>query len=168
MYDSLALFMPSNLGETRLIIGIAPGLGENLRKRAALDPFYRRNGEDHIIAGYNCLILVNNVKDAQQAVIKMSRDLEKEPGCPIQSNRIFFLPLFAGVGYKITLEPEKTYERPIIRVDYRPEDHVKSLTCKIYVSNLVQLQEALFIHERNLIQKQSQVLKQRRDGADER
>lgn len=159
MYKCLPLFVPSNLGETELHMGISPGLGEHMINPVELRTVYKKNnGKDHIFSGYYSFIWVDSVKDAQRAVIKLSRELEKHWAGPIQSDRMYFLPLFEQVGYSLTVNPQKHHEHPVIRVAHYPEDPKRTWNCEIYTSNLVQLQEALFSHERNLLKKRLQVL----------
>lgn len=103
MYKCTPLYMPSNLGETELHIGISPGFGDHMRSPVELRAVYKRNGTESHFDGYNSFIWVNGVKDAQRAIIELSRQLEKHCIRPIQSERIYFLPLFSKVGYDITV-----------------------------------------------------------------
>lgn len=161
MYECTPLYMPSNLGETELHIGISPGFGDHMLNNVELRTVYEKSGERRFI-GYHSFIWVNSVMDAQRAFIKLSQQLEKHYKEPIQSDRIYFLPLFSKVGYGITVTPKKRHERPVIRVAHYPKDPVRTWNCEIYTSNLVQLQEALFSHERNLLKKRLQILDQQR------
>ena len=163
MSDCLALYVPSNLGETNLYIGIASGWG-NQRKPFTLDTIEKGKGKGCIFDGYKCFIMANNVRDAQQGVIQMSRQLEERCAGPIQSNRLYFLPLFKGICYQFAVDPKKQRVRPSVRVYHYPQSPAKEWICKICASNLVQLQEALFSHEQNLLKKWVQVLNQRRGG----
>ncbi|MBD5153087.1 MAG: hypothetical protein HDT16_11695 [Oscillibacter sp.] len=150
MKDCLPLIVPSNLGETNLRIGIDKGSRSNIPNHVELRSVYRRNGTDYIFDGHRCFIWVKNIKDAQKAAVEMSRQLEERETHSIQSDRIYFLPLLDGVAYKIELDSKKPHKRPIVRVGFCPDG---SLICRIYVSSLVQLQETLFSHERNLVKK---------------
>lgn len=160
MYDCIPLFVPSNLGETKLFINIEPGLNENEPNISEITGMNKGQDETYRFEGHSCFVRDNTVAKAQQTVIRLSKQLEKHPYHSIQSDRLYFLPLFAGVGYDINVETAKHYARPIIRIGYCQED--LTWTCKIYASNLIQLQEALFSHERNLLKKRLQVLNQRR------
>ena len=159
MYKCTPLYMPSNLGETELHMCIAPGMGDHILNPVELETVHEKTAERRL-KGYYSFVWVDNVKDAQRAVIKLSKRLEKHYKEPIQSDRIYFLPLFSKVGYGITVTPKKRHKRPIIRVAHYPQDPVRIWSCEIYCSNLVQLQEALFSHERNLLKKRLQILGQ--------
>lgn len=165
MYKCTPLFMPSNLGETELHIGISPGLGDHMLNPVELSTVYKRDGKESHFEGFYSFIWVDNVRDAQRAVIKLARELNKHWAGPIQSDRIYLLPLFAQVGYSLTVTPKKHHERPVIRVAHYPQDPVRTWNCEIYTSSLVQLQEALFDHERNLLKKRLQILDQQRAKA---
>lgn len=164
MYECIPLYIPSNLGGTELHIGISPGFGDHMLNPVELRTVYEKRGERRFI-GYHSFIWVNSVKDAQRAVIRLSRQLEKHPMGPIQSDRIYLLPLFIKVGYIFNVTPKKRHERPIIRVTHYPQDPVRTWNCEIYASNLIQLQEALFSHERNLLKKRLQILGPQRSEA---
>lgn len=167
MYEYAPLFIPSNLGETKLCIGISPTFDKNVTESSILERHTGCN-EAHHFDGYSCFMWAANVKLAQQKVIDFSHKLEQAPMQPVQSDRIYFMPLFGNISYGLFVDRNRHCDRPFTRVSRCPDKPEQPWHCKIIASNLVQLQEALFIHEKNLIQKQSQVLKQRRDGADER
>lgn len=159
MSDCIPLFVPSNLGETKLYIGISStfcGIGT----RSSIWENYVGTDEACHLDCYSCSMFVPNVKLAQQKVIDLSRKLEQEFTYPIQSDRIFFLPLFANVSYGISVTPKRHCERPVVRVLHCPDKPEQPWKVKIIASNLVQLQKALFSHEQNLLRKQMQVLKE--------
>lgn len=161
MYKCTPLYMPSNLGETELFICISPGWGGRMPD-PELWSLYEGDGKERHFERYRSSLFADNVKMAQKAATKLSRELEKECAHPIQSDRLYFLPLFDQVGYGLTVTPKKQHKRPVIRVKYYPDDPVRTWNCEIYTSSLVQLQEALFDHERNLLKKRLQVLDQQR------
>ncbi len=162
MYKCTPLYIPSNLGETDLFICISPGIGERMQKASSIWEKRRRSDETHCFEGYNCFIWAESVRTAQKEVIGFSRQLERHPRHPIQSDRLYFLPLFDQVGYGHTVTPKKQHKRPVIQVSYYPNDPKRTWNCEIYTSSLVQLQEALFDHERNLLKKRLQILDQQR------
>lgn len=161
MYKCIPLYMPSNLGETKLHICISPGFG-GIPDTSNLWENHKGADETYRFEGYVCYIWAATVKVVQRKVASFSKELERKPTHAIQSDRLYFLPLFANVGYAISVTPQKHHERPVIRVGYYPDDPKRTWICEIYVSNLVQLQEALFDHERNLLKKWLQVLDQQR------
>lgn len=160
MYKCIPLFVPSNLGETELSIGISPSHGIRALNPVELRGKYKKDGKECSIEGYHSFIWVNSVVEAQKAVIELSRQLEKCLTHSIQSDRLYFLPLFDQIGYNLIVTPNKPHQRPVIRVACRPQHSVWTWKCAIYTSNLVQLQEALFSHERNLLKKRLLVLEQ--------
>ncbi|MDE6936436.1 MAG: hypothetical protein K2P26_12575 [Oscillospiraceae bacterium] len=161
MYVCTPLYVPSNLGETELHIGISPGIG-NMLNPCDLMMDNKLVDKKYEFVGFTCFIWTETVKAAQRGIIKKSRELEKHLKYPIQSDRFYFLPLFDNVGYKLTVTHKKNHERPVIRVAYYPNDPKRTWNCEIYTSSLVQLQEALFDHERNLLKKRLQALDQQR------
>lgn len=164
MYVCTPLFVPSNLGETELHIGISPVIGR-IRNNCELIMDGKFVEGNFNFTGFTCFIWTETFKAAQRGIIKKSRELEKHLAHPIQSDRLYFLPLFDNVGYKLTVTHKKNHERPVIRVAYYPNDPKRTWNCEIYASSLVQLQEALFSHERNLLKKRLQVLDQQRARA---
>lgn len=162
MYDYIPLFVPSNLGETKLNIIIDPGLDGNEPNFSKLQEHHKGHDETYCFEGFYCNIWTKTAETAQRTALRLSRQLEKHPYHPVQSDRLYFLPLFDKVNYSLTVTPKAHHKRPVIRIVPRTENHLRLWTCKIYASNLVQLQEALFSHEQNLLKKQLQVLNQQR------
>lgn len=153
MKDCSPLLVPSNLGETKLFLYISErnvAVRDNLMKCTnGYEETYRNNG-------FHCSIYAADVRSAQQKIIQFSRKLEQES---IQSDRLYFLPLFTGINYRVWMDPKRHCNCPAIRVSYSQEN--QRYDCKIYASDLTQLQEALFVHEKNLLKKRQQVLKQK-------
>lgn len=162
MYHCVPLFVPSNLGETELSIKIAPRFDENVQNISGLQEHCHGFNETYHFEGFSCLVMANTVRKAQQTVCRLSKQLERNTSYPIQSDRLYFLPLFVNVCYDLTVAPKIHHERPVIRIEHCPDNPLKTWTCKIYASNLVQLQKALFSHEQNLLKKRLQVLNHRR------
>lgn len=162
MYDCVPLFVPSNLGETELSIRIAPEFDESARSLSGIKEYHKGFNETYRFDGFSCFIQAETVRKAQQTVNRFSKQLEEHTSHPVQSDRLYFLPLFVNVCYRLTVAPKIHHERPVIRIEHCPDNLLKTWTCKIYTSNLVQLQEALFSHEQNLLKKRLQVLNQRR------
>ena len=158
MYDYIPLFIPSNLGEVDLHICISPGRPDHVTNPCILRTQSKRVGKEYHFDWYFCFVWVNDVRTAQRESIRLSRELESTPFHPIQSNRVYLLPLFSKVGYSLVVNQRKPKAHPIIRVSHHPEDKKRPWECEIYATNLAQLQEALFVHERNLLKKRLQVL----------
>lgn len=163
MYDCVPLFVPSNLGETKLDISIDPSYEKFAFDISELKKRCKVVDKTSHFDWYFCFIRAKNVKTAQQTVNRLSKQLEERPGHSIQSDRLYLLPLFTKVSYILSVNQSIHYEHPVIRTSYCTEEPLRPWTCKIYASNLVQLQEALFSHERNLLKKQLQVLNQKRN-----
>lgn len=155
MYKCTPLYVPSNLGETELFITISPSFAK------MQDSSKLWEGRQGLV----CFIWADTVKAAQRKVAAFSKELERKPIHAIQSDRIYFLPLFDQVGYGLTVTQKKQHKRPVILVGYYPNDPIRTWNCEIYTSSLVQLQEALFDHERNLLKKRLQILDQQRAKA---
>ncbi len=162
MFECIPLFVPSNLGETELRIGINPNFNESLIYASELNECHSGSDETYCFEGFSCLIWDRSMRTVQQKVNRFSKRLEKHSRHPIQSNRLYFLPLFTKVCYSLNVTPNAHHERPVIRVEYCHENLLQTWTCKIYTSNLVQLQEALLFHEQNLLKKRLQVLNKQR------
>ena len=161
MYVCTPLFVPSNLGETKLFLTISPSF-EDIPDSSNLWEDHKGYDETYRFEGYVCYIWAATAKLAQRKIADFSKELERKPTYPIQSDRLYFLPLFDNVSYALSVTPQKHHERPVIRVAYYPNDPKRTWNCEIYASNLVQSQEALFSHERNLLKKRLQVLDQQR------
>ena len=161
MYVCTPLFVPSNLGETKLFLTISPSF-EDIPDSSNLWEDHKGYDETYRFEGYVCYIWAATAKLAQRKIADFSKELERKHTYPIQSDRLYFLPLFDNVSYALSVTPQKHHERPVIRVAYYPNDPKRTWNCEIYASNLVQLQEALFSHERNLLKKRLQVLDQQR------
>ena len=159
MNDCIPLFVPSNLGETKLYIDITQNLGGGLCNSRIWERHDKVNGE-YRFAGLSCDVWAADVESAQQKIVDLSRDLEQNSTHPIQSDRIYFLPMFANISYGIFVPPERRCDRPVVRVLRCPDKPEQPWKVKIIASNLVQVQEALFSHEKNLLRKQMQVLKE--------
>lgn len=119
MYVCTPLFVPSNLGETKLFLTISPSF-EDIPDSSNLWEDHKGYDETYRFEGYVCYIWAATAKLAQRKTADFSKELERKPTYPIQSDRLYFLPLFDNVSYALSVTPQKHHERPVIRVPTTP------------------------------------------------